>query len=398
MAKTGRLGQTAWFWPGMAKTGHLDQDRPSWSDALVLTWYGQDALVLLETGKLDPESLALSQYEWLQFEEESATLMRCCRILRMSVPTLRCIDWGLLADAGEAVRARAILGEDTPWTRLFDLAELPTYRLITVEFLSTFRYRAHQPAGEEGVMRAWWAQISDVSFTGHRFDDQRSSDPLYPPLHRDDHFRPCNLARPFALYYASFYHRQERGTLWGGAFVTHIARTRGMVDMLDDLPAIKPCKLDRWTVISMKLAADIPGLGLRFIGQDGRPFQAAQVIVLPEQQQQQDGGPMPKPEPIREEPVQSPPHEEEPPQHPPHVYRAVRLTEPLEALLHHIVARCEETAQRMAHVERRLDHYEDLVQWTVASEHARRDGTQLPPFPEPRVYADDGPDAGPSGS
>ncbi|KAL8205288.1 hypothetical protein R6Q57_008839 [Mikania cordata] len=47
-------------------------------------------------------------------------------------------------ECGEAERARAILGEDTPWTRLFDLAELPTYRLITVEFLSTFRYRAHQ--------------------------------------------------------------------------------------------------------------------------------------------------------------------------------------------------------------------------------------------------------------
>ncbi|KAD4178684.1 hypothetical protein E3N88_27275 [Mikania micrantha] len=170
-----------------------------------------------------------------------------------------------------------------------------------------------------------------------------------------------------------------------------------MVDMLKDLPAIEPRKLDRRTVISMKLAADIPGLRLRFIGQDGRPFQPAQVIVLPDQQQQ-DGGPMPEPEPIREEPVQSPPREEEPPQHPPHVYRAVRLTEPLEVLLHQIAARCDETAQRMARIKRRLDRYEDLVQWTVASEHARRDGTQFPPFPEPRVYADDGSDTGPSGS
>ncbi|KAL8255971.1 hypothetical protein R6Q59_031038 [Mikania micrantha] len=41
---------------------------------------------------------------------------------------------------------RAIIGEDTPWTRLFDITELPTHRLITVEFLSTFRYRAHQPS------------------------------------------------------------------------------------------------------------------------------------------------------------------------------------------------------------------------------------------------------------
>ncbi|KAD1501663.1 hypothetical protein E3N88_42713 [Mikania micrantha] len=97
--------------------------------------------------------------------------------------------------------------------------------------------------------------------------------------------RPCNLARCFALYYASFYHRQERSTLWGGAFVTHIARTRGMVDMLQDLLMIEPRKLDRRTILSMKLATDIPGLGLRFIGSDGRPFQAAQVVVVPEQQQ-----------------------------------------------------------------------------------------------------------------
>ncbi|KAD3069253.1 hypothetical protein E3N88_37133 [Mikania micrantha] len=98
---------------------------------------------------LDPETFALSQHAWLQFEPQSAQAVRCRRILRMSVPTPRCIDWGLLADAGEAARARAILGEDTPWTRLFDLADLPTYRLITVEFLSTFRYRAHQAAVRE---------------------------------------------------------------------------------------------------------------------------------------------------------------------------------------------------------------------------------------------------------
>ncbi|KAD5317339.1 hypothetical protein E3N88_17285 [Mikania micrantha] len=163
---------------------------------------------------LDPETFALSQHAWLQFEPQSAQAVRCRRILRMSVPTPHCIDWGLLADAGEAARARAILGEDTPWTRLFDLADLPTYRLITVEVLSTFRYRAHQAAvqeeddeelppdiefslcgqhfemsierfavhlgiyyepetvrddfaqgltqGEEGVMRAWWSQ-TDMS-------------------------------------------------------------------------------------------------------------------------------------------------------------------------------------------------------------------------------------------
>ncbi|KAL8228943.1 hypothetical protein R6Q57_013843 [Mikania cordata] len=162
--------------------------------------------------------------------------MRCRCILQMSVSTPRCIDWGVLADAGEAERASQILGEDTPWTRLFDIAELPTHRLITMEFLSTFQYRAHQAAvreqdneelppdiefslcgqhmemsikrfavhlgiyyepdtvsdaftqgltpGEDGVMRAWWAQISDTLFTGHRLRATMIRDPLISYIHR----------------------------------------------------------------------------------------------------------------------------------------------------------------------------------------------------------------------
>ncbi|KAD7117523.1 hypothetical protein E3N88_04791 [Mikania micrantha] len=138
--------------------------------------------------------------------------------------------------------------------------------------------------------------------------------------------------------------------------------------MLQDLPAIEPRKLDRRTILSMKLAADIPGLGLRFIGSDGRPFQAAQVVVVPEQQQPQDDGLMPKPEPIRDDSVRTLAREESPPQHPPHVYRAVHLTEPLEALLHQIVAWCDEMARadrrRAAwetRIEQRIDRLDDLT-------------------------------------
>ncbi|KAL8205518.1 hypothetical protein R6Q57_009069 [Mikania cordata] len=185
---------------------------------------------------MDPETLAHSQHEWLQFYPTSAAAMRCRRIIRMSMGTPRFIDWGILGDCGEAERARAILGEDAPWTRLFDLAELPTYRLLTVEFLSTFRYRAHQAAvrveedaelppdiefslggqhfemsierfavqlgiyyepetvsddfahgltqGEDEVMRAWWAQISDTPFTGHRVRATMIRDPLVRYIHR----------------------------------------------------------------------------------------------------------------------------------------------------------------------------------------------------------------------
>ncbi|KAL8199843.1 hypothetical protein R6Q57_013411 [Mikania cordata] len=146
--------------------------------------------------------------------------------------------------------------------------------------------------GRRGVMRAWWAQISDTPLAGHRVRTTMIRDHLIRYIHRcivttisgrgqsqervttTDLFylhslitgRPCNLARCFALCYASFYHRQERGTLWGDAFVTLIARSSGMVDMLDDLSTNEPRKLDRRTIISMKLATDIPGLGLRFIG------------------------------------------------------------------------------------------------------------------------------------
>ncbi|KAL8196730.1 hypothetical protein R6Q57_024493 [Mikania cordata] len=134
--------------------------------------------------------------------------------------THRCIDWGVLGDCGEAERARAILGEDTPWTRLFDLEELPSYRLITVEFLSTFRYRAHQAAvrvdedaelppdiefslcgqhfemgggGDEGLVGPDLRYAVSPA-TGSGDDDQGSSDQIHPPVHRDDHLR----SRPVA--------------------------------------------------------------------------------------------------------------------------------------------------------------------------------------------------------
>ncbi|KAL8225176.1 hypothetical protein R6Q57_017733 [Mikania cordata] len=220
--KTGRLeipGCFALVWQRRAvltKTGRFDQDGPSWDTRLFLPCLltAMDAeMAHDDVGQhglpMDPDTLALSQHEWQQFEPGSAAAMRCHRIIRVSMGTPRCIDWGVLGDCGEAERARAILGEDTPWTRLFDLAKLPSYRLITVDFLSTFRYRAHQAAvrvdedaelppdiefslygqhfemsierftvhlgiyyepetvtdgfaqgltqGEEGVMRAWWA-------------------------------------------------------------------------------------------------------------------------------------------------------------------------------------------------------------------------------------------------
>ncbi|KAL8189495.1 hypothetical protein R6Q57_029061 [Mikania cordata] len=106
MAKTGRLDLR---WPGFFETGNISTGRPGFYDPSCVSG-GDEVPSDSSDGHVDA----------------------------------RCIDWGVFADAGKAVRAKAILGEDTPWTRLFELAELPSYRLITVEFLSTFRYRAHQ--------------------------------------------------------------------------------------------------------------------------------------------------------------------------------------------------------------------------------------------------------------
>ncbi|KAD6794919.1 hypothetical protein E3N88_05815 [Mikania micrantha] len=122
-----------------------------------------------DAGDLDAEALDLAQHQWLQFAPGTAASIRCRHIHRMSVATPRCIDWGVLVDAGQADRDRAILSEDTPWTRLFDTADLPTYMLITVEILSTFRYRAHQaavPEQEDGELPP------DIEFSlcGHHMD------------------------------------------------------------------------------------------------------------------------------------------------------------------------------------------------------------------------------------
>ncbi|KAL8214320.1 hypothetical protein R6Q57_003769 [Mikania cordata] len=64
----------------------------------------------------------------------------------------------------------AIIGEDTPWSRLFEMTFAPQYRLITVEFLSTFVFRP-------------------------RAADQPQADPDQPELS----FRLCGLAYAMSL-------------------------------------------------------------------------------------------------------------------------------------------------------------------------------------------------------
>ncbi|KAL8201806.1 hypothetical protein R6Q57_010953 [Mikania cordata] len=237
----------------------------------------------------------------------------------MAVGAQRSIDWAVLTEAGLVDQARAILGKDRPWARLFDIADLPTGRLITVEFLLTFRYRAYQAAvaeqedeelqpdiefsicnqhmemsierfaellgiyyepetiteafiqgltqGEDGVMREWWPQISSTEFHNHRGVDTE-----HAPSYR-----------------------------------------------------LSGC----WLALQ---GVDLPG--------GAHPVTATAGAAA--------AGP---------------------PQHPPLVYRAVRLTEPLEALLYRMAAQTDELVQNSRrwdiHVERRLDRLKDLVQWMI---------------------------------
>ncbi|KAL8205471.1 hypothetical protein R6Q57_009022 [Mikania cordata] len=57
------------------------------------------------------------------------------------------MDW----NTNELERMTSIIGDDTPWSRLFEMTFAPQYRLITVEFLSTFVFRpraADQPQAD----------------------------------------------------------------------------------------------------------------------------------------------------------------------------------------------------------------------------------------------------------
>ncbi|KAL8232043.1 hypothetical protein R6Q57_001821 [Mikania cordata] len=231
-------------------------------------------------------------HPWLQFPQGTVARNRRDRILRKEMAQQKAIDYNLLAELGQLERMTAIIGEDTPWSRLFEMTFAPQYRLITVEFLSTFVYRPRGPdyqpqagpqqleisfrlcgfaydlslaefgsalglyteqelemliyttaihTAEDAVVSAWWPRIGDEPFV-RAARVTRIRDPLIMYLHRcialsvtgrdmrqewctsQDLFflycllsgRPCNLAQCLAEYFSTYYHRQERGLIYGG--------------------------------------------------------------------------------------------------------------------------------------------------------------------------------------
>ncbi|KAL8188742.1 hypothetical protein R6Q57_029762 [Mikania cordata] len=82
---------------------------------------------------------------WLQFPQRTVARNRRNRLLRKVMGHQKAIDYDLLTELGQQERMIAIIGQDTPWSRLFEMTYAPQYQLITVEFLSTFVYRPHGP-------------------------------------------------------------------------------------------------------------------------------------------------------------------------------------------------------------------------------------------------------------
>ncbi|KAL8226980.1 hypothetical protein R6Q57_016812 [Mikania cordata] len=87
----------------------------------------------------------LMDHPWLQFPQRTVARNRRDRLLRKEMGQRKAIDYDLLAELGQQERMTAIIGEDTPWSRLFVMTYAPQYRLIAVKFLSTFVYRPHGP-------------------------------------------------------------------------------------------------------------------------------------------------------------------------------------------------------------------------------------------------------------
>ncbi|KAL8244508.1 hypothetical protein R6Q59_010766 [Mikania micrantha] len=300
------------------------------------------------------------------------------RLLKKEMGNQKAIDYNLLAELGQQERMTAIIGEDTPWSRLFEMTYASQYRLITVEFLSTFRFRPQPPdfqpqpefgsvlglyteeethmpiyttaihTADDAVVSAWWPRIGDDAFDRSAWVT-RIRDPLIRYLHRSiassvtgrgmsqewctshDLFflycilsgRPCNLA-----------HLEPAG-----------------------MEAFHPVRLDRRTVLGMRIAQTFPRLRLRFSLVRGVIWQPGPndlhyidedpMHMFPQPQPQQPSPPPPPPPPPGEgEPYQDVPH-----QHPERIYRAVRLPARVEAMLQGIADSTQQLVQQQAHMQ-----------------------------------------------
>lgn len=242
-----------------------------------------------------------------------------------------------------------------------------------------------------GQCLGFWSVISAGPFPWPTGKASAITDPLYRYLHRliatsiaprkesrdrvttTDLFylyclltgRPCALATCLAQFYGSAYHRQEWGLLYGGSYITSIARhlTDGAVD--DDPlcgPIIEPTRLGRSTLFGMHIVREFPGVGLRFRDNEHQifvPQPLPEVIpVLPEDQPIQAEPVLEANPPPQAAPQPAPPH---PPQYPIHVVPGVL---PL-----------------LQDIKRQMNRMEYMHQWALEEMAMVRAATGLPPRP-----------------
>ncbi|KAJ0804223.1 hypothetical protein HanPI659440_Chr02g0035641 [Helianthus annuus] len=308
----------------------------------------------------------------------------CQKLRRMHVGSHASIDWDAMDEIAETSRVRRFIPEEIE-------TEIYTAGLVVVE---------------KPTLVGFWQVIAGADHWEHEKSKGRVSfvrDPLYRYLHHllatsisargysrewcttTDLFflycllyrRPCALAHGLAQYYASAHHRQERGFLYGGAYVTVIARSLGLVPHQDPhlrTPAIMPTRMGMPSLWGMRVIKRFP-VGPRFKNRKGGvwieealpehfepvhpPADPADVVPVEDPPEDLDGAAVPQPPP----PAGAP-------QFPRHV---IRGHAPGAAL--HPDVRAE------------LDRLNDLVGWLVRAEQDRREREGLPPIPLPPVRA-----------
>ncbi|KAM0012949.1 hypothetical protein Hdeb2414_s0046g00746731 [Helianthus debilis subsp. tardiflorus] len=346
----------------------------------------------------------LQGHPYLEFPDDTEAARHCQKLRRMYIGSHAAIDW--------EPRVRRFIPVDSPWHRLFDLAHTPSYRELLVEFLSSFTfyppgsqcrsrtqeefeteiYTAGLVVVENPILVGFWQVIAgadhwehdkskgrcrlfgthctgictillatSISARGYSREWCTTTDLffLYCLLYR----RSCALAHGLAQYYASARHRQERGFLYGGAYVTVIACSLGLVPHQDPhlrTPAVMPTRMGFQTLWGMKVIKRF-AVGPQFKNRNGGVWTEE---ALPEHFEPVH----PLADPTDAVPVEDPPEDVDGaavPQPPP----------PAGApqFPRHIIPGHTPGAALHPDVRAELDRLNDLVGWLVRAEPDRRE-------------------------
>ena len=109
------------------------------------------------------EAQILRDYRHLQFAADSRETGRLTSLLRMAPEPNVMVGWEFLDAVGERDRYTQIVGQDTPWSRLFEM-DLPAYRELTLEFFSTFLCRYYL---FNQLINLFILFVSGHAWTGH---------------------------------------------------------------------------------------------------------------------------------------------------------------------------------------------------------------------------------------